>query len=190
MGKQFTCAICGQVHEGLPTAWGFKLPDVVWEIPEQQRADAARFTDDLCQFGERFFIRGVLPVPFAGEDGEFGWGAWAEVDEDAFDRYLQLYDVDASNEPAHAGKLANKLPGFDHSEGLRLFVQFQSKTQRPTFSLPPQDRSPLALEQRNGIDNARFHQILDQIGLSRAPPKVGLWHRIWKYLGRREEFPS
>jgi hypothetical protein len=54
--------------------------------------------------------------PFT-ESGEFGWGAWAEVDWSTFERYLELYDEDGSGEPPKDGILANDLPPYPSSIG-------------------------------------------------------------------------
>jgi len=75
MGSGFKCGICGENHEGLPTEWACNLPDEVWAIDEPEREERARFTSDLCQFGERYFIRCMLEVPFTHSEGTFGWGA-------------------------------------------------------------------------------------------------------------------
>ncbi len=160
MGDHFTCSICGEEHEGLVTDWAYKLPDVVWAIPEDRRSEEARFNDDLCQFGERFFIRCVLPVPFIENDGQFNWGAWAEVDWPTFERYLEIYDHDAFDEPARLGTLANGLTAYPDSFGEPVVIRFGDATKRPQLFLGPQDESRLAREQRTGISNARYHEIL------------------------------
>jgi hypothetical protein len=119
--------MCGQHHDDLLTDQAYKLPDAVWAIPERDRAEKARFNSDLCQMGERYFIRCVLGVPFTESEGEFGWGAWAEVDWSTFERYLELYDEDGSGEPPKDGILANDLPPYPSSIGSP--VKFSSATQ-------------------------------------------------------------
>ena len=168
MSDHFICSICGERHEGLVTDWAYSLPDVVWEIPEAERAVRARFTNDLCQFGERYFIRCVLGVPLNDSDGEFGWGAWSEVEWPVFERYLEMYEEDGAAEPVHRGTLANRLPAYEASLGKPVLIQFRDPTKRPSLSLPKDDESQLADEQRNGIDNARHHEIIDIIHRIRA----------------------
>ena len=164
MPASFVCSICGQEHQGLTTDWAYKLPDVVWAIPEPERSAVARFSDDLCQFGDRCYIRCDHPVRLLETDGEFGWGAWAEVEASVFRRYLELFDTDGSAEPTHAGALANALPAYADSLGAAVLVQFRDATKRPTLPLPDAADGVLAREQRGGIDNARYHEILDLIG--------------------------
>ncbi len=154
-------------HEGLSLDWGFTLPDEVWAIPEDQRDAQARYSDDLCQWGDRFFIRCILPVPLKGEDDYFGWGAWAEVEAEVFERYLDLYDADGREEPPLPAKLANRLAPYPGTTlGTRLLIQFQDPDERPILTLAEGDKSRLAQEQRDGIDAARHHEILGVLDAS------------------------
>jgi hypothetical protein len=149
---------------GLPTDWGFTLPDEVWAIPEPERQEHAQYNNDLCKFGERRFIRCVLEIPFTDSEGYFGWGAWAEVEQSVFERYLELYDEDGWGEPQQDGRLANELPCYDGGTfGRRLLVQFRDPTKRPSLHLSTDDESTLAVEQRQGIGSGRYHEIIDVI---------------------------
>jgi hypothetical protein len=163
LNESFICSICEQEHGGLVTDWAYKLPDDVWALPEAERAEKARFNNDLCQFDSRSFIRCVLDVPFTEADGNFGWGAWAEVEWPTFERYLELYDEDGSTEPPRSGKLANALSAYPGSLGASVVIRFRDPSKRPSLFLKPDDGSLLALEQRTGIDNARYHEILSII---------------------------
>jgi hypothetical protein len=163
LNDSFICSICGNEHEGPVTDWSYKLPDEVWMIPEAERSKKARYNNDLCQFDERHFIRCVLDVPFTKRPGEFGWGVWAEVDWPTFKRYLELYDEDGTSEPTRLAKLANALPAYPRSLGAPVIIQFRAASRRPSLYLRPEDESRLALEQRAGIDEARYHEILNII---------------------------
>lgn len=165
MSASFVCSVCGQEHPGLPTDWAYTLPDEVWAIPEPQRQDAARYTDDLCQLGERYFIRCVLPIPLVEEVDTFGWGAWAEVDRSTFELYLSIYDKDGSAEPRRTGRLANALRPYAGSIGSAVEIQFRDSKSRPDLFLPAIDQSLLAQEQRAGVDHARHHAILTELGI-------------------------
>lgn len=162
MSEAFICATCGERHEGLSKDRGFTLPDEVWAIPEDERDGQARYNDDLCQWGDRHFFRCILPVPLKGTDDSFGWGVWVEVEPEVFERYLELYEEDGRDEPPVPGKLANRLEPYPGTSlGTRLLVQFQTPDQRPILTLPEGDKSRLAQEQRDGIDAARHHEILE-----------------------------
>jgi hypothetical protein len=160
MGETYVCGVCGKAHAGLSTDQAYKLPDEVWAIPEQERSERAKFNSDLCRYDGRYFIRCVLHVPFTDNAGDFGWGVWVEVDWPIFERYVALFETDGSDEPRYAGKLANALPAYTETLGANVLVQFRQSTQRPSVHLPDDDDSQLALEQRHGIDGARYHDIL------------------------------
>lgn len=148
-------------QEPLSLDWGFDLPDEVWALPEEERDAQVRFNDDLCEWGDRYFIRCILPTPLKDQDDYFGWGAWAEVDAEVFGRYLDLYDADGREEPPHPAKLANKLPPYAGTTlGSRMLIQFQDPDERPTLLLLEGDKSRLAQDQRDGIDTARHREIL------------------------------
>jgi len=166
--SSFICPTCEETHEGLPTDHGWKLPDDVWAIPAAERSEKARFNSDLCQLGDRFFIRCLLKLPFNEQPDYYGWGVWVEVAEPDFYRYVELYDKDGSAEPRVPGAIANEMPGYPHSLGLHVFVQFQASTSRPSITVAAKNH-PLAAEQSNGIDNRRYHQILVATGSLGGP---------------------
>lgn len=132
--ESFICAVCGQSHSGLSTDTAFTLPDVVWAIPEAEREQHAKWTSDLCQLGERYFIRCLLPINFIDQPGYYGWGIWAEVDWPVFKRYLDLYDADGSEEPPVAGLLSNEVAVYGETVGLPVSIQFGPSSKRPTLS--------------------------------------------------------
>ena len=111
----------------------------------------------------RFFMRCVLEVPFIDQNGYFGWGCWAEVEQHVFARYLALYETDGTTEPRHPGKIANALPAYEETLGTRIFIQFRQSDKRPSLHLLVEDQSRLAAEQRSGIDVHRHHEILDEL---------------------------
>ncbi len=167
--KAFVCPTCGETHDGLPTDHGWKLPDVVWAIPEKERSNQAKFDSDLCQFGSSHFIRCVLKLPFNGQPDYYGWGVWVEVTERDFYRYVEFYDKDGTGEPAVSGAIANAMPGYPPTLGLPVLVQFQNSTSRPTVHVAASSNHPLATEQSVGIDNRRYHDILVAIGSVGGP---------------------
>jgi len=165
MAGSFKCGTCGKDHAGLPTDWGYQLPDYVWAIPEALRASKAKFDRDLCQYGDRYFIRCVLGMPFTETQGYFGWGLWVEVDLAVFKRYISLFKADATTEPRHACTLANALPFYDAALSASAYIQFRDATSRPSVHLADDDPSSLAEDQRRGIDGNRYHEILAALGI-------------------------
>jgi hypothetical protein len=161
----YRCPHCGETHEGAPTDRGWTLPDVVWAIPEERREAEARFNTDLCQWKERYFVRCLLPLPFADREGYFGWGVWVEVAKEGFDACLAVYDQDGSNEPRVPGSIANRVPGYSDSIGVSVELQFGPADERPVVCFPEHATCELAQEQKEGIDAGRYHEILESTGV-------------------------
>jgi hypothetical protein len=164
--NSFTCPHCGKSHEGDPSDWGWTLPDEVWAIPDGKRSEEAKYNADLCKWGERYFIRCILPIPFSDREGYFGWGVWVEVDQHGFEAYLNIYEVDGSNEPRIPGTLANKVPGYSDLEQCSVELQFGPSDQRPMAYFTGNSSCQMAQEQTQGIDAMRYHQILQSIGVA------------------------
>ncbi len=155
MSKDFVCNVCGTSHAGLPTDWAFTLPDDVWAIPSDCRAQHATFDTDLYLFGDRHFIRGLLAIRFTEMTGRYGWGVW--VEESSFARYLQLYSSDGPTEPRYPGLLANAPKPYDSS--LANVCSSSLKTYRLVRACTWQFM--LAVEQRRGMDAREYHELLD-----------------------------
>jgi len=150
----------------LPTDSAFQLPDVVWAMPPDERAVRAKWTSDPCQLGESYFIRCFLEIPFTDQPGHYGWGVWAQVEWPVFKKYLDLYSKDGTNEPMVSGALANEIPTYGPTLGVAVRLQFRNETSRPTIHFDAGNTHPLALEAKDGMSYARFHEILVARGLA------------------------
>lgn len=165
--KSFVCSTCGNAHEGMPTDFGWQLPDDVWAIPEAERSSQAKFDSDRCQLGDRFFIRCVLALPFIEQPDYYAWGVWVEIPEPDFWRYIELYEKDGRGELSITGLIANAIPGYESTVGLAVRVQLQDEKSRPSVWVIDVGH-PLSREQLSGISNERYHGILASTGVSRA----------------------
>jgi hypothetical protein len=164
-GQTYTCASCGKVHQSLPTDWGFKLPDAVFELSYLEKYRRARSNADLCMLDEnRFFVRGLLSLPFTYQEGEFSWGVWVEVDRTTHDFYFDNFDDEFAKGSKAQGRLANSIPGFPELLNEPLEIEFQDSESRPSFNFPSSAVHPLAKEQREGVDFARHHEFLELCG--------------------------
>ncbi|MBK7616645.1 MAG: DUF2199 domain-containing protein [Burkholderiales bacterium] len=118
MPTSFLCATCGKEHSGLPQDYSFGLPDEVYELDFISRYLRVRSNSDLCTLDDsRFFIRGVIPLPFQDSDEEYCWGVWVEVAAKDHDKYVRGYADDLSAEPSFPGTLANSIPGYHETLG-------------------------------------------------------------------------
>ena len=166
MPATYICSHCGQQHEGLPTDWGFKLPDAIHQLNYLDRYARARHNNDLCTLDdERFFIRTLLPIPLIEQEGVcFNWGVWVEVEKSTHDLYIRSWDEDISAAPRTEGKLANEIPVHEGSLGMPVEVQFLPGTDRPKVWFPQDATHAAAIEQRTGISGKRHHDILVGLG--------------------------
>ena len=53
---RYTCAGCGEVHEGLPDV-GFEAPDLYASLTDEQRGARATLSADFCTVDEHHFER-------------------------------------------------------------------------------------------------------------------------------------
>jgi hypothetical protein len=160
----FVCGTCSEEHEGLPFDYGFGLPDEVYALDYIQRYLRSRSNADVCTLDEsRYFLRGVLPVPFTAKELTFGLGIWVEVPMSQHDLYVAGFHDDLSDNPAFVGHIANEIQGFG-ALNLPVEVRFRSGNDRPEFRFPPGADHLLAREQRLGITAQRHHEILEGFG--------------------------
>jgi len=151
--------------EGLPTDRSFKLPDEVFALGYLDQYQRCRHNADLCALDEtRFFLRGVLLVPFTHTAGGFGWGVWAEVDRATHDFYLANYYADNTEAKPAFGRLANAIPAHPDLGAEPLEIRFGDERSRPGFHLLPHSRHALAREQHDGIGPEGHHAYLVAAG--------------------------
>ena len=157
----FRCEVCGEEHDEWPPDRGFSRPDEIWAMPVAARRKRAQENDDVCILDDaRHFIRGVLSIPVAGLDEPWGLGLWVEVAKADFDRYVELFNEDAPDEPPFPGTIANDFPGFPDALGARVEVRLLSATERPAFRAVDA-ASELGRAQHGGIDTRRLHALLE-----------------------------
>lgn len=157
---QYTCATCGELHEGLPSL-GTAAPLYYYSIPEAERTSRCDLDSDICVVDQEFFfVRGCLEVPILGESEPFVWGVWASLSPKSFETFLKLYNEDRrSNQGPFFGWLSAQLKGYPDTENLKTRVHLRDHGQRPFIELEPTEH-PLAVEQRCGITVERVSEIL------------------------------
>ena len=162
--QSYVCSSCGKEHEGLPTDWGFTLPDEAFELSFLQKYRRVRCNDDLCTLDEsRHFVRGLLSLPFNYQPGSFSWGVWIELDKATHDFYVEHFNDDVSAHARVPGTLANDLPGYGAGLGQHIEMEFQPGNARPLFYLQD-STNQLAIDQESGISADRHHALLDACG--------------------------
>jgi hypothetical protein len=158
-GVSFTCSCCGKEHEGLPDL-AFGAPEDYVRISAEEKETIAKKADDLCSINdEQFFVRGILMVPIAGSDAEFGWGVWVSLNREDFYRYIDLYDAEDARE-RYVGALRNSLPGYPDTLSLPVDVHLQPYPDRPKIVVHESDH-PLSVHQREGIELDALQRIVE-----------------------------
>lgn len=144
------CNVCGKDHpvENIEKAFG--LPDVIFQLSEDERQDRAKINSNFCALDDsRVFVRGLIPVPIQGKTDLYCWGVWAEV---AWNTYSELYntwdDEDCSEFEDLEGVIANALPTYEDTIDLPVRIVRQPDT-RPLFFVTADHA--LKRDQRNGI---------------------------------------
>jgi hypothetical protein len=159
----FTCAVCGESHAGETRDIRMSLPQPIFLLDEDEREHRAWVGEDsaILRQGERerFFVRGLLELPVAGEDGYFGYGAWIEVSEPDFAALRELWNDDEGwRSGPFTGTLANELSPYAFTEGLPLQLRLRDVQLLPLVELEDGDHE-LVRAQRQGISPHRAHQL-------------------------------
>jgi hypothetical protein len=159
--SKYRCGHCGTEHAGIPADIAYKRPVQFFMVPEAERPKRVKVNDDLCVVDDKLFaIRGILRVPIIDQPGEsLRWGVWAAVSQRSFERYFEIYDRDASDEPPFRGLMAVSPPGYPDLLDREVMIQTGTATERPVFT-PVEHGHPLFAEQRDGITTRRWHEIV------------------------------
>ena len=142
----------------------FRLPDVIHALSDEERGTRCDISTDMCALDrERFFLRGLLPLPVSGRTEPYRLGVWAEISLDTFQRIYERWDdADQAEEPPHPATLANSLPLHQvDTLGLRVSIHLTGPKTRPDFHVETREHS-LYLEQAQGIDEHRAIEYSDR----------------------------
>ncbi|MCJ8319516.1 MAG: DUF2199 domain-containing protein [Colwellia sp.] len=136
----------------------FGLPDEIFSLSKKDMEERAEGSTDLYILDDnRFFVRGLLPLPIENQN-DYCLGAWAEVSEKDFERIEDLWDTDVgADEPRIKAILSNSMP-YTLSNGLtELEIQLQDSKSRPLFYVTSKSCT-LYDEQSNGISSHRAYE--------------------------------
>ena len=166
------CEVCGTEHPLEELELTFRRPDAVFQMPADRRARDVEESDDVCRIlsENRWFVRGVLPIPVAGRDVPYRIGLWVEIDEAAWQRVDARWDdPQQADEPALPARLANVVPLLPDTLGLDAALRLTGPKSRPdVFVADP--THPLAREQAAGIPT---HRAYEYTSLVVGPPGTG-----------------
>ena len=159
MGFQFRCAICEQVHHGVPT-FGFDAPAIAQRISEAEREKrVALGTDDCIVDKERFFVRGCLEIPVDGESSPFVWIVWVDLSRSDFERWSDAFYLEKRDDIGpFAGSLGSVLPCYPDTFNHAVLLYLRNEGVRPQVQVAQSDPA-LHVEQRDGISRDRLAEI-------------------------------
>jgi hypothetical protein len=162
MNNTVVCSVCGKSHRKSESELFFQRPDVVHVLSEEERENRCKSTSDAWMLdGERFFLRGLLPLPVRDESRRYNIGVWAEVSREVFTRVNELWiDPAQSAEPRMPAALANELPLVSDTLGLSVAVQLTGPSTRPEYYVATTEH-PLYSEQGLGISAHRALEYSD-----------------------------
>jgi len=171
MSKEAICSKCGQRHSLESSELVFKRPDDIFSLSEEERAQRCDLGGELCALDrERFFLRGLLPLPVNGRSDPFRIGVWAEITLPVYQRIYDLWsDPNQARESRMAATLANPVPlQTSNTLGLAISIQLTGPRTRPDYFIEAVDH-PLYAEQQAGIDEHRALEYSDRARGVRGP---------------------
>jgi hypothetical protein len=171
------CSCCGKLVPATDTELAFRRPDVIAALTEVERSSRCKEDDDLCVLdGEKFFVRGTIPLNVHAQADTYAIGAWAEVALTDFQKILELWsDENQVLTPAFRGTLANQIPATLHSFGCALEIKLAGPTTRPHLFVT-EETCTIFAEQQQGIPLHRAGEYTAQIpsGKSRKAQKYSM----------------
>jgi len=175
----FRCSACGEVHEGLPMAWGRDAPNAVEAVPLSDRRRRIKLTSDTCVIdGREHFVRACLDLRVRGEAEPFRWLVWVAIPHPAFKQIRSLWrQVRGRAFPPYGGWLATELPYDAPTIGTAVELRDGGAWFRP-WAIVRDPKHILAREQRSGIPLERAYELAGRAmhewaALSKAEAKRG-----------------
>ncbi len=171
----FTCSRCGEYHDALAQQAGCDAPDPYVWIDEGQRLSRCVLGSDDCIIdNSQFYVRGCIFVPIVGRSDPFAWGVWVSLTQGNYNHVLELWDVEGKEaEQPIASRIMNGLEVelYPSTFNLKARLQRLPVGQRPAIRIED-EQHPLAIEQREGISEARLIEITEW--LLHLPGKTGI----------------
>lgn len=173
---RFTCAICGAEHDLDRISFGSDSP-FQWDLLSDDERSRSSLTGEQCEIesreGHSFYIRACLEIPVRGAGRAFTWGVWCSLSEESYLEIAKHWeDAGRVNLGPYFGWLCTKIPGYPDSVFLKTMVHQREVGVRPMVELEATDH-PLAIDQRDGIDEGRLRAIVVGLLHEGGQPGVG-----------------
>lgn len=163
MENQFTCSVCGKVHEELPSI-GFKTPFHYDILSGSEKNEIAEISDDFCVINHSDqtdrFIRAVLVLKTENPEEDLVYGLWVSLSEKNFNEYKSNFK-NQSEEKKYFGTICNEIADYEESTiGLHVNVLTRNSDLRPEL-IPHKSEHKLVSDWENGIT---FHEANNRVG--------------------------
>lgn len=131
------CECCGEMVPASNMELTFRRPDIIAGLSEEEQNERCKHNDDSCELdGNRFFIRGLIPLPVQESSRAYCLGAWVEISEVDFKKVKQLWkDENQSEEKPISGILANKIPLTEGTKDCITTLQLTGPNTRPEITI-------------------------------------------------------
>jgi hypothetical protein len=155
----WACKICGIEHGEVPDCFGIEAP---WRalVPEAEFEKRVDLNADLCVVdGKEFFVRGHVEIPVHDHPNPISFSVWSSLSERSFLHMGKRWnDSDRAEDDPYFGWLCTPIHVYPDTIHLKLGVQQRPPGLTPIFFVR-NDEHPLAIDQRNGISIARWHEM-------------------------------
>ena len=168
---KYTCASCGEEHEGLP-ALGYQRPRQYFDVPESEREERVFCDSDLCviqpsetSLNEHviYMVRTELHIPVREANEYISLGVWVSQSKESFELYRDTFEED-QRDFLSFGWLTLHMPYYKTltDEGnlvsLGCDVKGRGDNQRPLLHIQKTDHS-LYHDTHNGVSLKRAQEI-------------------------------
>lgn len=179
--KRAPCRDCGEEHDLQDLEPSYGVPDEVFALSEQERAERVEMGRNFCELrGEgaehsRWFLRALVPFAVEGRTDALRWGIWVELAAPAFSEIQELWDDAAQLERGPwPATLANAAATYPSTLGLVGSLRFTDLKRVPEFSPDPEQAHPFVEEWKSGVSEQRVLEWLhDRFHDDRHPEPDG-----------------
>ena len=160
----YRCRTCGVWHDERPTCFGAEMPAAVADLSDiELRRRVERGSDQCILDGHHFFTKVNMKraaTPIHGGSEFLRWTVWSTLSEAHFKRSSELWDAAGrESEPPYFGWLSNQIPGYASSINIKAMVHTEPVGTRPKLRII-EEGHPLAVDQENGITEARADELI------------------------------
>lgn len=159
----WTCATCGESHEGLATVFGADAPES-WMTATWRQRRRGELGADQCivtlDGTTHYFIRGHVQIPIVDTDEVFAWSVWCSPSGDSMRTTAEHWDDPQRDQlPPMFGWLNTALPYREPTLSIPTHVHTRAPGSVPLIELDPGIDHELVREQQEGITWHRVGEI-------------------------------